>query len=138
MPGDKFESFTSLSGEPIFRFLTGASFELRQFGDIPYECCVFKIDHVTKVMAVSRYGDKDEWHANSGERSIINELLRRAAESVEEKITPTNTGIAFASQMPCSPCTASRGVQDCNGIFGSSSCAECLTRHFAHIIGGAK
>ena len=77
--GNSFVEYTSRYGEPILRFLTGASFEQRQFGDIPYECCVFKIDHVTNVMVVSRYGNNDDWYPNCGERAVICELLGRAA-----------------------------------------------------------
>jgi len=73
--GENFTVYTSRYGSPILRFLTEASFDNRQFGDIPYECCVFKIDDPTEVMVVSRYGDKDEWHANCGERAVIKKLL---------------------------------------------------------------
>ena len=65
---------------------------------------------------------------------LFNKLTEviRALNAMEEANSTTNIGSAFASQMPCSPCTASRGIQNCDGHFGSSSCAVCITRLFAH------
>lgn len=80
MEDRSFEFYTEHYGEPIFRALSNAAFDERMFGDVPYESCVFKLNHCSKVMVVSRYGDKNEWHANHGERFVISELLRRAAE----------------------------------------------------------
>jgi hypothetical protein len=123
MPGDTFESFTSRSGEPIFRFLTGVSDAQRRLCDIPYECCVFKIDHVTEVMAVSRYGNKDEWHANCGERAIIKELLRRAADTkvdLQNSIQHSN-GAEPTEITPCIGCGKPMAVHEVK------LCASCAT-----------
>lgn len=78
MEDRSFEFYKEHYGEPIFRALSDATFDERMFGDVPYESCVFKLNHCSKVMVVSRYGDKNEWHANYGERFVVSELLRRA------------------------------------------------------------
>jgi hypothetical protein len=69
------EFYIDRYGEPLVRFETGATGDARVFGDVPDECAVFAIDHPSRVMVVSRYGNT--WHCNSGERAVIVELLRR-------------------------------------------------------------
>lgn len=65
-------------GEPVYRKLI--SEEDRQVSkglshsNIPKEVAVFKIDHPSKFMVVSRY--VDTWHYNHGERTCIVELLK--------------------------------------------------------------
>jgi len=68
-------SYESRYGKPVFRFTAEASLEDRMFGGIPYECCVFEIDHPSRFMVVSRYGEEDSWIANHGERAVIAKLL---------------------------------------------------------------
>lgn len=70
------EHYINRCGEPLFRFETGAKYEEYSLGDVPQECAVFKIDHQSKVMVVSRYSG-NRWCCNEGERAVIYELLTR-------------------------------------------------------------
>jgi hypothetical protein len=70
---------------------------------------------------------------DSDELVYYQSVLRKTPNTKESSNSIDNKQSAFASQMPCSPCTASNGSMDCDGIFGSNSCAERITRHFAHL-----
>lgn len=53
------------------------SSDQRLFGDVPRALIIVKINHPSEYMVYARYGNADEWHANSGERFVIRELLKR-------------------------------------------------------------
>ena len=67
-------------GEPIIRFKPHGKFtrEKRLLNSVPSECMVFKIkdEYPAGLVVYSRYG-RGEWVANSGERYVIRELLRK-------------------------------------------------------------
>jgi hypothetical protein len=78
---ETFDRYVEMYGVPVLRFetrRTDLTEEEMAFGDIPDECAVFKINHATQFMVVSRHGNT--WHANHGERSVIAELLKRVSQ----------------------------------------------------------
>ena len=93
MIGELLSEYTERYGEPILRFKPDRSRLTKlqvAFGEIPYECCVFKIDHISEVMVVVRFSDVDEWHVNFGERAVIKELLGRNSKEKAEALKPSH------------------------------------------------
>lgn len=95
MERETIEYYIKRYGDPLLRFKTGASYDEYSLGDIPQECAVFEIKHVTKVMVVSCYGG-NRWCCNTGERVVIDELLKRVysnferIEELENELEETN------------------------------------------------
>lgn len=90
--GDTIESYIELYGDPVLRFKPDRgilSEEQLAYGDIPHECAIFSINHVTRIMVVSRTSRENDWHANYGERSVILELLKRLREKDGKQLQRT-------------------------------------------------
>ena len=80
MSNECIENLIKRYGEPILRFKPHGEFthDQRMTGDIPIECAVFKIEHISELIVYENYGN-NRWYANGciASRFVIKELLRR-------------------------------------------------------------
>jgi len=75
---EKIEDVIKLLGEPIMRFKPTGDFSLKEKKFyVPYECAIFKTDHVSEIIVYCNRGD-NEWYCNCpmGSRFVIRELLK--------------------------------------------------------------
>jgi len=76
------EDIIKLYGNPILQFRPEGNFtELDEQIYIPYECALFKINHVSEIIVYCNRGN-NEWYCNCalGSRFVIRELLKRLEE----------------------------------------------------------
>lgn len=72
-----YSDLVQVYGEPLYSFQPEGNFteNHRTFCDVPYECAVFSLDHVSRVIVASRYMMRDSWDLNKGERFVIDNLI---------------------------------------------------------------
>lgn len=64
-------------GEPIYSFEPEGEFteDHRVFCEVPYQCAIFVLDHVSRCIVASRFTKGDHWQLNKGERFAIDNLI---------------------------------------------------------------
>ncbi|KPK96002.1 hypothetical protein AMJ80_02355 [bacterium SM23_31] len=68
-------------GEPVLIFRPHGMENIEKAeianADVPEECMVVKIDHVSEYMVFGKLHGVDKWFPNHGGRYVIRELLKR-------------------------------------------------------------
>lgn len=125
---DKINEIIAEYGDPVMRFVPSGDFTQDQIMEcnMPKEIAVFRMPkhRVDEFIVFSRYGNEDNWTANSGERWVIRELLNAINGCNIEIAHPVLAKIRLEDifpkpkNKPCPKCGGTNLIFACNSVHG--------------------